>query len=69
MKQPTEAEFRKYWKGQSKESVIDQLWDMYLHCEDLGQEIGELNQQVSRSNARYLGNCRSVGGVTLPPGV
>lgn len=66
---PTMEEFQAYWKSQSKDSVIDQLWEMFLHCQDLKGEIAELQEQNSRQSAEYLSRCRSNGGITLPPGV
>lgn len=32
------------------------------------QEIERLRSQQGQSSARYLAACRSVGGITLPPG-
>lgn len=66
---PTMEEFQTYWKSQSKDSVIDQLWEMFLHCQDLKDEVAELQEQNSRQSAEYLSRCRSSGGITLPPGV
>lgn len=64
-----ELVFRRYWKSLKKDVLIDKLWEMlhFIECQD--REIQDLKQQSSRSNAQYMANCRSVGGITLPPGV
>lgn len=66
---PTMEEFQAYWKSQSKDSIIEQLWEIFLHCQDLQEEIAELQKESSRRSAEHLSRCRSSGGVTLPPGV
>lgn len=66
---PTIEEFQAYWKSQSKDSVIDQLWEMFLHCQNLEDKIAVVQEQNFQRNADYLSRCRSSGGVTLPPGV
>lgn len=64
-----EIAFRKHWKSLKKDVLMDKLWEMlhFIECQD--REIQDLKKQASRSNARYLSGCRSVGGITLPPGV
>lgn len=64
-----EIAFRKHWKSLKKDVLIDKLWEMLQFVEYQGREIQDLKQQASLSNAQYLSGCRSVGGVTLPPGV
>lgn len=61
--------FRKYWKTLKKDVLIDKLWEMLqiIHCQEI--ENDELKKYAGRANAEYLSRCRSVGGVTLPPGV
>lgn len=64
-----ELVFRRYWKSLKKDVLIDKLWEMIQFMEYQQEENENLKQQVSRSNAQYLASCRSVGGITLPPGV
>lgn len=64
-----ELVFRRYWKSLKKDVLIDKLWEMIQFMEYQQEENENLKQQVSRSNAQYLSSCRSVGGITLPPGV
>ena len=64
-----EVDFCKYWKTLKKDTLIGKLWEMLKFIEYQSLEIEELKQQLSRSNTAYLSQCRSVGGVTLPPGV
>lgn len=64
-----EVAFRKHWKSMKKNILIDKLWEMLQFIEYQQEENENLKQQVSRTNTQYLANCRSVGGVTLPPGV
>lgn len=64
-----EVAFRKYWKTLKKDVLIDKLWEMlrYIECQSIENE--ELRACAGRAQAQYLSACRSVGGVTLPPGV
>lgn len=66
---PEEIAFRKHWKSLKKDVLVDKLWEMLQFITYMDQENNSLKEQVSRSNAQYLSRCRSVGGVTLPPGV
>ena len=61
--------FRKHWGSLKKDKLIDKLWEMLQFLEYQQHENEELKSQLARSNSQYMGNCRSVGGVTLPPGV
>lgn len=40
-----------------------------LNLADLLEKHDQLQQQYNRQSQKYLSNCRSVGGVTLPPGM
>lgn len=64
-----EVEFRNYWKSLKKDVLIDKLWEMlqFIECQTI--ESNELRVNADRAQAQYLAACRSVGGVTLPPGV
>ncbi|QQG33357.1 hypothetical protein [Pectobacterium phage PcCB7V] len=62
-------EFTNYWKGQNKKLLINTLWEYLLVMESQAQEIARLQKQATQSNSAYLSHCRSVGGVTLPPGM
>lgn len=64
-----EVAFRKHWKSLKKDVLIDKLWEMlqFIECQDIENE--ELRARAERAQAQYLSACRSVGGVTLPPGV
>ena len=64
-----EVAFRKHWKSLKKDVLIDKLWEMlqFIECQDIENE--ELRAHAGRAQAQYLSACRSVGGVTLPPGV
>lgn len=62
-------EFEKYWKSQTKPVIINQLWEMYVHMQNLQNKIDALEEQAVRRNTDYLSRCRSSSGVTLPPGV
>ena len=64
-----EIAFRKHWNAMRKDALINKLWEMLEFINHLSEENIELRAQASLSNAQYLANCRSVGGVTLPPGV
>lgn len=64
-----EANFRKHWKSLKKDVLIDKLWEMLQIIELQNIENEELRAQVGQVNVQYLSACRSVGGVTLPPGV
>lgn len=64
-----EVAFRKYWKSLKKDVLVDKLWEMLKFVEYQETEIEALKQQSSRNSAQYLSVCRSVGGITLPPGV
>ncbi|QPI18104.1 hypothetical protein POP15_056 [Pectobacterium phage POP15] len=66
---PEEIAFRKHWKSLKKDVLVDKLWEMLQFINYMDQENNSLKEQVSRSNAQYLSRCRSVCGVTLPPGV
>lgn len=69
MMSPGEIAFRKHWESLNKDVLVDKLWEMLQFITYMDQENNSLKEQVSRSNAQYLSRCRSVGGVTLPPGV
>lgn len=72
MKQLTnedEIDFRKYWKSLKKDVLIDKLWEMLQVIECQAIENKELRAHTARAQSQYLSACRSVGGVTLPPGV
>lgn len=64
-----EVSFRKHWKSLKKDVLIDKLWEMlqFVECQNIENE--ELRERASRAQAEYLSRCRSVGGITLPPGV
>lgn len=64
-----ELAFRKHWKSLKKDVLIDKLWEMlqFIECQNIENE--ELRAHAGRAQAQYLSACRSVGGVTLPPGV
>lgn len=64
-----EVAFRKHWKSLKKDVLIDKLWEMlqFIECQSIENE--ELRAHAARAQAQYLSACRSVGGVTLPPGV
>lgn len=64
-----EASFRKHWKSLKKDVLIDKLWEMLQIIELQNIENEELRTRVGQEHAQYLSACRSVGGVTLPPGV
>ncbi|QEG12121.1 hypothetical protein OMEGA_53 [Klebsiella phage vB_KaeM_KaOmega] len=64
-----EVAFRKHWKSLKKDVLIDKLWEMLKFIEYQAKENDELRDQATRANTAYLSRCRSVGGVTLPPGV
>lgn len=62
-------EFQKHWNSMGKKATINELWNMFMYCQELQQKVEALKEQASRHNTDYLSRCRSVGGVTLPPGV
>jgi len=64
-----EIVFRKHWKSLKKDVLIDKLWEMLKFIEYQAKENDELRDQAARANTAYLSRCRSVGGITLPPGV
>lgn len=61
--------YRKYLKMMSKKDLMEHAERQMAVLYSLQEENERLKQQCSRSNAQYLSACRSVGGVTLPPGV
>lgn len=64
-----EVDFRKYWKSAKKDVLIAQMWEMFQLIERQNIENEELRDRLSRAQADCLSRCRSVGGITLPPGV
>ncbi|QYC52554.1 hypothetical protein [Salmonella phage SSBI34] len=64
-----EVAFRKYWKTLKKDHLMDKMWEMLQFMAYQQHKNDELEEQLARSNTQCMGNCRSVGGVTLPPGV
>lgn len=64
-----EVAFRKHWKSLKKDVLIDKLWEMLQFIEYQNIENEKLRAHAGRAQAQYLSACRSVGGVTLPPGV
>lgn len=69
MKHFDQVEYETYLKTMDRKALKEHNMRLMMALLSLEQENESLKQQVSRSNARYMGNCRSVGGVTLPPGV
>lgn len=69
IKSEDEIAFREYWKSLKKDILIDKLWQMLqiIECQSIKNE--ELRARAGRAQAQYLSTCRSVGGITLPPGV
>lgn len=68
----THEEFKKYQtylKSLSKKDLVAHAERQMMAISQLEDDNQALKQQASRSNAQYLSSCRSVGGVTLPPGV
>lgn len=63
------ADFRKYWKTLKKDVLVDKLEEMLQYISYQANEIEDLKALSSQANINYLARCRSVGGVTLPPGV
>lgn len=61
--------YRKYLKMMSKKDLMEHAERQMAALCSLQEENERLKQQCSRSNVQYLANCRSVGGITLPPGV
>ncbi|UTC25243.1 hypothetical protein P7_053 [Pectobacterium phage vB_PcaM_P7_Pc] len=61
--------YRKYLRMMSKKDLMEHSERQMAALYSLQEENERLRQQCSRSNAQYLSACRSVGGVTLPPGV
>lgn len=64
-----EVAFRKYWKSLKKDVLVDKLWEMLQFLEYQQFENDRLTAQSILKHNDYLSRCRSVGGVTLPPGV
>lgn len=64
-----EVAFRKYWKTLKKDELIDKLWEMLRFMEYQQHENDRMKELVAQNNNDHLSRCRSVGGVTLPPGV
>lgn len=62
-------QFQKHWKTKKKDELVKQMTEFLLVIVDQEKEIEGLKEQQSRRNTDYLSRCRSVGGVTLPPGV
>lgn len=56
----------------AKPSKVKELQETIKHLQFelfyANQEIERLRVESSRSSSRYLAGCRSVGGITLPPG-
>lgn len=62
-------EYEDYLKNLSKKDLRELATHQLLTNMALQEKVKELKKQCSRSNSEYLSRCRSVGGVTLPPGV
>lgn len=61
--------FEEHFWPMRKQELVNHLWEMYLHCQNLQNEVESLQEQANQRNVDYLSRCRSSGGVTLPPGV
>lgn len=62
-------EFKAYWKSKKKADLIGQMAEFLSVMMQQDQEIRNLKESLARQSARYLANCHSAGGITLPPGV
>lgn len=60
-------------KKELKTKSQKELIEMVVHMDGLlinaSQIIDALRGESEKRNTQYLSRCRSVGGVTLPPGV
>lgn len=66
---PEIKKLKKYIKNLSRSEVNEELLQMYLIEAEYQRKLHELQRQLTRSNQSYMANCRSSGGVTLPPGM
>lgn len=69
---PDEKYIRKI-KKELKTKSQKELIEMVVHMDGLlinaSRIIDAMRGESEKRNAQYLSRCRSVGGVTLPPGV
>jgi len=60
---------KKELKGKTQKELIEMVIHMDALLINASQIIEALRGNNAARNADYLSRCRSVGGVTLPPGV
>lgn len=53
----------------NKKELREFAKSVLLNLADLIEKHNDLQTQCKKQSQNYLANCRSVGGVTLPPGV
>lgn len=62
-------EYKKYLRSMSQQDLLEHTERLMMAMYSLEEENESLRRQCSRMTSHYLSGCRSVGGVTLPPGV
>ncbi len=68
-KDPRWIQFKAQFRNKTKADLIEYLLLAVEEIEQLKYNYNRDIKAMSSANANYLLGCRSVGGVTLPPGV
>jgi len=68
-KDPRWIQFKTTFRNKTKADLIEYLFLAVEEIEQLKYNYNKDIKAMSSANANYLSACRSVGGVTLPPGV
>lgn len=62
-------EYHDYLKTLSKKDLVEHAMHQMYALMAADEQVTELKLRQSEQSNQYLARCRSVGGVTLPPGV
>lgn len=68
----TEQEFTKLKKlveTANRKELNEAHLELILAYEELSQKVDQLMKDKTSLNTAYLSRCRSVNGITLPPGM
>ena len=66
---PEIVKLRKHIKKLTRSEVNEELLQMYILDVENQRRIHELENKIARNHQSYMVNCRSSGGITLPPGM